>query len=130
MTTKIVVESPQPAAVGVVGSVRWGVLCDNGGATWVMGRLFPTQKTAQRNIDESSTYYSHRNHLHNTDRRVVAIVDPAQIVPLASKEPVRWRDDNDATLWHNRSTAVRGHSGTVTPLHLGLAQQFVQERDA
>jgi hypothetical protein len=127
MTTKIVVESPQPAAVGVVGSVRWGVLCDNGGATWVMGRLFPTQKTAQRNIDESSTYYSHRNHLHNTDRRVVAIVDPAQIVPLASGEPTAWIGDNEH-IWYDRTVAARTSKEPIAPLYSGLAQP-AQERD-
>jgi chaperonin cofactor prefoldin len=63
----------QPAAVGVVGGVRWGVLSDEDAfevnVAW----------RERRGADAMSKVTGHR---------VVAIVDPAQIVPLASAEVV------------------------------------------
>jgi hypothetical protein len=101
----------QPAAVGVVGNVRWGVLSDEDAfevnVAW----------RERRGAEAMSKVTGHR---------VVAIVDPAQIVPLASAEPVRWRDSCGDT-WRTRAGAGEC-SGTVTPLYPGIAQP-AQERE-
>ena len=60
--------------------------------------------------------------------RVVAIVDPAQIVPLASGEPIGWRDDDRHGLHHKREMPAYLNPQTVTPLYPGIAQP-AQERD-
>jgi hypothetical protein len=61
--------------------------------------------------------------------RVVAIVDPDAIVPLASGTAARWRHDQLDRVWHHRALAACAGYGTVSPLYPGLAQP-AQERDA
>jgi hypothetical protein len=54
--------------------------------------------------------------------RVVAIVNPNSIVPLASNEPVRWIDTNGIA-WDTRESAIRyGKTDTINPLYEGPAQ--------
>jgi len=93
---------PQPAAVGVVGVVRWAVI----------DRFYDLDGTITYKSRESAEFRAGQMH-KSLDARVVAIVDPAQIVPLASGTPARWM-------------SVSGHTGMDmlngdTPLYPGHA---------
>jgi BMFP domain-containing protein YqiC len=66
---------PQPAAVGVVGAVRWGILMDDRMYQWTY-----SDKAAAHAV----------KHVPSSQYRVVAIVDPEQIVELASAEPAAY----------------------------------------
>jgi hypothetical protein len=65
----------QPAAVGVVGAVRWGVVDRQ-------GMMASNYTHDARDLAEAFTSYC------KGSMRVVAIVDPDAIVPLASGTPV------------------------------------------
>jgi len=97
----------QPAAVGVVGSVRWGCLEDESRVC----RVFHTKENAQRAVQVGA-----RHGKSGEFYRVVAIVDPDAIVPLASAEPTM------------HSTETRGTTPMEIPLYPGIAQP-AQERD-
>jgi predicted nuclease with TOPRIM domain len=102
----------QPAAVGVVGAVRWGV------------ELSPDNVRFCDSRKEAEQYAASWSPVS----RVVAIVDPAQIVPLASGDVKLWMDDNAESAWDDRASAIRfGCASNVTPLYPGIAQP-AQER--
>jgi hypothetical protein len=103
--SRLAQEEAKPAAVGVVGAVRWG-------------RMDAVDCMAHGTCDsiESAKRRAAASHYN----RVVAIVDPKAIVPLASAEVARWWDA-DGTTWRTRAAAGEV-SGTVTPLYPGLAQ--------
>jgi regulator of replication initiation timing len=103
---------PQPAAVGVVGVVRWGV------------ESFPENYShALVAMSFNSRESAEAERLKWGDRyRVVAIVNPNSIVPLESNEPVRWIDTNGIA-WDTRESAIRyGKTDTINPLYEGPAQ--------
>jgi hypothetical protein len=50
-------------------------------------------------IDTSRERAQRRLEVSGTFRRVVAIVDPAQIVELASATPAKWTSDNPLAGW-------------------------------
>jgi hypothetical protein len=103
---------PAAGAVGVVGEVRYGVEIDDGFIhRWIYS-------------NEDSARAVSFDHFHS---RIVAIVDPEAVVPLTSKEPVAWRDDDDGDPWRIRETALEGCRTTVTPLYPGLAQPAREE---
>ena len=111
LAVRMTVPEAQPAAVGVVGAVRWGHL-RNG---QLLARVFDTLRDAT--LCEAHVV------------RVVAIVYPDAIVPLASGTAARWRHDQLDRVWHHRDLAACAGYGTVSPLYPGLAQP-AQERDA
>jgi hypothetical protein len=113
-------DAAQPAAVGVVGAVKYGVLCvPRNYAPYMNNAVYSTHEAAYRAWGHEPDMY-----------RVVAIVDPDAIVPLASAEPVRWIGTLGRT-YHTRVDAVSSSEtiARVVPLHEGLAQP-AQERDA
>jgi hypothetical protein len=77
--SRLAQEEAKPAAVGVVGSVRWGVVDRQ-------GMMASNCVYESREVAEVYTIFS-KGFL-----RVVAIVDPAQIVPLASATPLTWAE--------------------------------------
>jgi hypothetical protein len=100
----------QPAAVGVMGHVRWGrMYTQAGSANQLMMGTFANRDDAEK---PTSVPY-----------RVVAIVDPAQIVPLASAEVGCWKvgDGDNIEFWRS------GIAGGV-PHYPGIAQP-AQERE-
>jgi hypothetical protein len=108
-------KQPQPAAVGVVGAVLgYGITDGKLIGPWID----ETRDRAEQRLRVSSSY-----------NRVVAIVDPDAIVPLASGTAARWRHDQLDRVWHHRDLAACAGYGTVSPLYPGLAQP-AQERDA
>jgi hypothetical protein len=111
LAVRMTVPEAQPAAVGVVGAVRWGHL-RNG---QLLARVFDT-------LRDATLCEAH-------EVRVVALVDPDAIVPLASGTAARWRHDQLDRVWHHRDLAACAGYGTVSPLYPGLAQP-AQERDA
>ena len=111
LAVRMTVPEAQPAAVGVVGAVRWGHL-RNG---QLLARVFDT-------LRDATLCEAH-------EVRVVALVDAAQIVPLASGTAARWRHDQLDRVWHHRDLAACAGYGTVSPLYPGLAQP-AQEADA
>jgi hypothetical protein len=114
--SRLAQEEAKPAPVGVVGSVLGYGIADKQA---LLGPWIDTSRErAQRRLEVSGTF-----------RRVVAIVDPAQIVELASKEPVGWRDDDRNGLHHKREMPAYVNPQTVTPLYPGIAQP-AQERGA
>jgi hypothetical protein len=109
----------KPAAVGVVGTVRWGCLEEQHRTC----RVLDTRESAQRAVEAGS-----RHGNGSEFYRVVAIVDPAQIVPLVSGDVKLWMDDNAEAAWDDRASAIRfGCASNVTPLYPGIAQP-AQER--
>jgi hypothetical protein len=82
---------PQPAVVGVVGSVRWGVELSPDNV-----RFCDSRKEAEQYAASWSPVSS-----------VVAIVDPAQIVPLASATPLNRCVDSDGLLYWKADKSVR-----------------------
>jgi len=114
LTARVRELEAQPAAVGVVGAVRWGVL-EVG--DHMVSRVWDKRDSAE-----------HYRHSYPQTGRVVAIVDPAQIVPLASATPMQWRDDIDGKLFYHRDVAALANAVTVTPFYPGLAQP-AQERE-
>jgi hypothetical protein len=116
LTARVRELEAQPAAVGVAGAVRWGRMY--GDSTRYPNCMMMHTST---NRADAEKYIE-------VDFRVVAIVDPAQIVPLASAEPVRWRTDGYESTWAERKTAAGYTLTTVTPLYPGLAQP-AQEGD-
>ena len=111
LAVRMTVPEAQPAAVGVVGAVRWGHL-RNG---QLLARVFDT-------LRDATLCEAH-------EVRVVALVDPDAIVPLASGTAARWRHDQLDRVWHHRDLAACAGYGTVSPLYPGLAQP-AQEADA
>jgi hypothetical protein len=112
LTARVRELEAQPAAVGVVGSVRWGLL-DN--EDEMRAPIWNDRSVAQRCADSHPAL----------GLRVVAIVDPAQIVPLASATPVRWAEPLDEgllTVWPSKNEYA------TIPLYPGLAQP-AQERE-
>lgn len=95
-------ERPQPAAVGVVGDVRWGVLSLDGST------IFQVNATREK--------------AEEVGRRVVAIVEPDAFVPLTSTKPVAWRDDQWGEGFFTRSVAAQSNTTTVTPLYAGTPE--------
>ena len=99
-------DTPKPAAVegctvravGVVGAVRWGHL-RNG---QLLARVFDT-------LRDATLCEAH-------EVRVVAIVDPARLVPLASAEPAKWTSETGHSVNYKQ-----GHVCNI-PLYPGLAQ--------
>jgi hypothetical protein len=114
LAVRMTVPEAQPAAVGVVGAVRWG-------------RMDALDCMADGTCDsiESAKRLAAASHYN----RVVALVDPDAIVPLASGTAARWRHDQLDRVWHHRDLAACAGYGTVSPLYPGLAQP-AQERDA
>lgn len=96
---RIISRLPQPAAVGVVGAVKWSKIV---GEKWI-SLVCDTREEAEK--------------VHGP--RVVAIVDPDAIVPLTQREPVAW-DDGHCGLHYSRGRAET-FSGTtpITPLYAG-----------
>jgi hypothetical protein len=112
----------QPAAVGVVGAVRWGCLEE----LYRTFRVFDTRESAQRAVEVGA-----RHGKGDEFYRVVAIVDPAQIVPLASATPAHWEvrmSGGYAVTYDNAKDAQRFADSPVTPLYPGIAQP-AQERE-
>jgi len=93
---------PQPAAVGVVGAVRWGVL-EVG--DHMISRVWGKRVGAE-----------HYRHSYPHTGRVVAIVDADALVPLASVKPVQFA--------HNWTA---DDLDTTRPLYRGLAQALGEE---
>jgi hypothetical protein len=98
LSTKVIVcddheVHEQPAAVGVVGAVL-------GYTNLYEGNRFGGWYTTAQDAKKGSLTGA---------PRVVAIVDPAQIVPLASGKVARWVNDEDNDV-------------TVIPLYPGIAQ--------
>jgi hypothetical protein len=109
--SRLAQEEAQPAAVGVVGAVRYGVLCvPKNYAPSMNNAVYSTHESAYRAWAHESSVY-----------RVVAIVDPDSIVPLASGDAVGWRDEY-GELHHKRQVAVYNGVDTVAPLYPGLPQ--------
>jgi hypothetical protein len=111
LTARVRELEAEAAAVGVVGSVRWGVL-EVG--DHMISRVWDKRDGAE-----------HYRHSYPQTGRVVAIVDPAQIVPLASANAEAWKDRFG--VWHEYKDEAEAH-GPVTPLYPGLAQP-AQERE-
>jgi len=107
---------PQPAAVGVVGSVRYGVKRDRDGV--LSHRAQFSRYMAEHDMEKHKTAFPHETF------RIVAIVDPAQIVPLASAEPLQRSVDNDGLLYWKADKSVRAWA----KLYVGA--QPAQERGA
>jgi hypothetical protein len=104
----------QPAAVGVVGAVRYGVLC-------VPRNYAPSMNNAVYSTHDSAyRAWGHEPDLY----RVVAIVDPDSIVPLASREPVASYEEAGEDTQFSRMVW-----DDAIPLYPGIAQP-AQERDA
>jgi hypothetical protein len=101
-----------PSAVGVVGEVRYGVEHNAG----CMHQWTYRNETSARAARDGFAF-----------GRVVAIVDPDAIVPLASKEPQAWRDDITGIAFDTRELAADCCDTTVTPLYPGLAQPAREE---
>ena len=117
LSTKVIVcddheVHEQSAAVGVVGAVRWGIEVSPDNV-----RFCDSRKEAEQYVATWSPVSS-----------VVAIVDPAQIVPLASATPVRWLGEFPGFKYIRNTQEEIASIGvdTVTPLYPGLAQN-VQE---
>jgi hypothetical protein len=101
----------QPAAVGVAGSVRWGVMTNMG--VFDVPVAFSTRAQAEARASHGE--------------RVVAIVDPEQIVPLASAEVVGVASPS-GSLFAPDKLNKPGWSDCA-PVYRGLAQPAL-ERDA
>jgi hypothetical protein len=101
-------EEAKPAAVGVVGDVL-------GYTNLYEGRRFGGWYATAQDAKQGSLTGA---------PRVVAIVDPAQIVPLASGEPVRWLGERPGFKYIRDTQEEIASIGvdTVTPLYPGLAQ--------
>jgi hypothetical protein len=110
----------QPAAVGVVGAVRYGARFDSNGN--VAALTFDSLEVARE-------FYSTKSTKSQPWRAsVVAIVDPDAIVPLASGRVARWVDDESRIVYMSRELATEENETTVTPLYPGIAQP-AQERE-
>jgi hypothetical protein len=108
LAVRMTVPETQPAAVGVVGAVRWAVI----------DRFYDLDGTITYKSRESAEFRAGQMH-KSLDARVVAIVDPAQIVPLASANAEAWKDRFG--VWHEYKDEAEAH-GPATPLYPGLAQ--------
>lgn len=106
------VAQPSPAAVGVVGEVRYGVETNTGH----MHQWSYTNEASARAVLDRFAF-----------GRVVAIVDPDSIVPLVGKEPVRWLDSSGSA-WRSRANCEMHGGASVIPAYPGLAQP-AQQRD-
>jgi hypothetical protein len=96
--------APKPAAVGVVGAVRWGLTYTDGDLT---GLVWDNRKDAQE--------YSHN--YTGGRARVVAIVDSDAIVPLASKEPLKRCVDTHGLLYWKADYSVRADAKLYVAAH-------------
>jgi hypothetical protein len=113
LSTKVIVcddheVHEQPAAVGVVGAVL-------GYTNLYEGNRFGGWYTTAQDAKKGSLTGA---------PRVVAIVDPAQIVPLASATPVRWLGEFPGFKYirNTQEEIVSIGVDTVTPLYPGIAQ--------
>ena len=110
--SRLAQEEAQPAAVGVVGAVKYA-------ATRMRDGVLSTRAQFTRHMADVDAEKC--KSVNGENYRVVAIVDPDAIVPLASAEPVYYADKHDVI--HLSKPGV-----TVTPLYPGIAQP-AQERD-
>jgi hypothetical protein len=103
----------QPAAVGVVGSVRWGRMYTQAGfANQLMMGTFANRADAEKIL--------------SVPHRVVAIVDPDAIVPLASAKVVGVISPSGSLFGRDKLNAA-GWSDCA-PVYPGIAQP-AQERE-
>jgi hypothetical protein len=96
--SRLAQEEAQPASVALLEAVRWGHL-RNG---QLLARVFDT-------LRDATLCEAH-------EVRVVALVDPAQLVPLASAEPAKWTSETGHSVNYKQ-----GHVCNI-PLYPGLAQ--------
>jgi hypothetical protein len=122
LAVRMTVPETQPAAVGVVGAVIGYAVQREHDGVLISGRA-RTKKVTDDNLPTYEAGFPGMRF------RVVAIVDPDAIVPLASGTAARWRHDQLDRVWHHRDLAACAGYGTVSPLYPGLAQP-AQERDA
>lgn len=107
--SRLAQEEARPAAVGVVGSVRWGLVSL---PKTLVAFTFSERDEAQERATALGDGY-----------RVVAIVDPDAMVPLQSTEPEVWLNDDDGFQYTYRHSAADNSKTTVTPLYLGQPQE-------
>jgi hypothetical protein len=112
--SRLAQEEAKPAAVGVVGTVLGYTLADD---MCVVSVMSPTREHADARLARSCAY-----------RRVVAIVDPDAIVPLASGEPMGLINPKTGTL-HGADHLNLTRFSDCARVYPGLAQP-AQERDA
>ena len=106
-------ERPQPAAVGVVGAVKYAAIRERDGVLSTRAQF--THAMAQVDMKKCRD-------LHAETYRVVAIVDPDAVVPLTSKEPEAWRDSHHDGLHYSPKLPAYLDGATVTPLYAGTPE--------
>jgi BMFP domain-containing protein YqiC len=118
--SRLAQEEAKPAAIwGVVENPKYAVIRDHDGVLSTRAQF--TRYMAEQDMRD------HKRMFPRYGYRVVAIVDPDAIVPLASGEPKAWATHVGGV--HAYKPAAEFHTkGFITPLYPGIAQP-AQERE-